>query len=42
VSDFDGDSDYLGNGRIVAGTPKVFRQLLQIVSAHKPASPDSK
>jgi len=36
VSDFDGDGDYLVNGRIVAGAPKVFRQLLQIVSAHKP------
>jgi len=37
VSDFDGDGNYLDNGRIVAGTPKVFRQLLQLVSAHKPS-----
>jgi myo-inositol-1(or 4)-monophosphatase len=39
VSDFDGDGNYLDSGRIVAGAPKVFRQLLQLVSAHKP--PDS-
>jgi myo-inositol-1(or 4)-monophosphatase len=39
VSDFDGDSNYLDSGRIVAGTPKVFRHLLQLVSAVKP--PDS-
>jgi myo-inositol-1(or 4)-monophosphatase len=39
VSDFDGDSHYLDSGCIVAGAPKVFRHLLQIVAAHKP--PDS-
>jgi len=42
VSDFDGDNGYLDSGRIVAGAPKLFRQLLQIVSAHKPATPERK
>jgi myo-inositol-1(or 4)-monophosphatase len=36
VSDFGGDSNYLDSGRIVAGAPKIFRHLLQIVSAHQP------
>jgi len=36
VSDFDGEGNYLDCGRIVAGSPKVFTQLLQIVAAHKP------
>ncbi len=36
VSDFDGEGHYLDNGRIVAGSPKVFSQLLQVVAAHKP------
>src|SRR5690554_1301374 len=34
VSDFGGDSAYLDTGRVVAGTPKVFAQLLPIVQAH--------
>ena len=34
VSDFDGDGNYLDAGNIVAGTPKVFAPLLQIVAAH--------
>ena len=34
VSDFDGDGNYLDSGDIVAGTPKVFAPLLQIVAAH--------
>ena len=34
VSDFDGDGNYLDSGNIVAGTPKVFTPLLQIVAAH--------
>lgn len=34
VSDFGGDSAYLDTGRLVAGTPKVFAQLLPIVQAH--------
>ena len=36
VSDFDGDGNYLESGRIVAGAPKVFTQLLQLVAAHTP------
>lgn len=34
VSDFAGDSAYLDTGRMVAGTPKVFAQLLPIVQTH--------
>lgn len=32
VTDFSGGDDYLQDGRIVAGTPKLFRQLLTTVS----------
>ena len=32
VSDFDGGDHYLDNGRVVAATPKMFRQLLMTVS----------
>jgi myo-inositol-1(or 4)-monophosphatase len=35
VSDFEGDGNYLDKGEIVAGTPKVFAPLLQIVGAHR-------
>ena len=35
VSDYDGDGNYLDSGSIVAGTPKVFTPLLQIVSAQQ-------
>ena len=35
VSDFEGDGNYLDSGNIVAGTPKVFTPLLQIVAAHQ-------
>ena len=34
VSDFSGGENYLGSGNIVAGTPRVFAQLLQLVEAH--------
>lgn len=34
VSDFGGDSAYLDTGRLVAGTPKVFAQLLPVVQRH--------
>ena len=34
VSDFDGDGHYLDSGRIVAGNPKVFGQLLRVVAGH--------
>ena len=34
VSDLAGESDYLRTGNIVAGTPKVFPQLMQVVQGH--------
>jgi myo-inositol-1(or 4)-monophosphatase len=34
VSDFSGDDGYLKSGHIVAGTPKVFAQLLQAIGPH--------
>jgi myo-inositol-1(or 4)-monophosphatase len=34
VGDFDGDSGHLDSGRVVAGPPKVFAQLLPIVQKH--------
>lgn len=38
VSDFAGESDYLASGNLVAGSPKIFTQLLPIIQTHKPAS----
>ncbi|MDQ8021013.1 MAG: inositol monophosphatase family protein [Moraxellaceae bacterium] len=35
VSDFGGEADYLKTGNLVAGSPKIFAPLLQIVQAHK-------
>jgi len=35
ITDFSGDSDYLHGGSVVAGTPKLFPQLLSIIQAHK-------
>lgn len=35
ISDLGGESTYLDTGNLVAGTPKVFLPLLQIVQAHK-------
>ncbi len=35
ISDFDGESEWLNSGNVVAGTPKVFPQLLQTIQAHK-------
>jgi myo-inositol-1(or 4)-monophosphatase len=34
ITDFKGEGNYLTNGTAVAGTPKVFPALLQIVQAH--------
>lgn len=34
VSDFKGGNNYLDNGHIVCGTPKVFKPVLQIVQKH--------
>ena len=35
VSDLAGESGYLKSGNVVAGNPKVFHQLLQIIDSHK-------
>ena len=34
VSDFSGGEDYLETGNIVAGTPKVFKEILQTIKPH--------
>lgn len=36
VSDLAGDSAFLDTGNVVAGTPKVFAQLLAVVQSHRP------
>ena len=38
VADLAGESNYLESGNLVAGTPKVFSQLLQIIQSHKTAA----
>jgi myo-inositol-1(or 4)-monophosphatase len=38
VSDLAGDTNYLETGNIVAGSPKIFAQLLQIITNHRTAS----
>jgi myo-inositol-1(or 4)-monophosphatase len=35
VSDLNGDPGFLESGNIVAGTPKVFAPLLQLIASHK-------
>ena len=35
VSDLSGGEDYLASGNVVAGTPKVFSQLLQLIDTHR-------
>ena len=35
VSDLNGDPSFLESGNIVAGTPKVFAPLLQLIASHK-------
>lgn len=35
VSDLAGESAYLATGNVVAGNPKVFGQLLQVIAGHK-------
>jgi len=37
ISDLAGDSDFLATGNLVAGTPKIFGQLLPIIQRHRPA-----
>ena len=38
ASDFAGEAAYLSSGNVVAGSPKIFGQLLPIIQAHKPVS----
>ena len=38
VSDFSGESAYLTTGNVVAGTPKIFTQLLPIIQSWRPAT----
>jgi myo-inositol-1(or 4)-monophosphatase len=35
ICDLAGETDYLQSGNVVAGSPKIFSQLLQIVQNHK-------
>jgi myo-inositol-1(or 4)-monophosphatase len=37
VSDLAGESGFLASGNVVAGTPKIFAQLLPVIQAHRPA-----
>ncbi len=37
VGDLEGESNYMESGRIVAGNPKIFAQLLQAIQPHIPA-----
>ena len=40
VGDFSGESDYLYHGNILAGSPKVFAQMVQLLAPfHQPAQP---
>ncbi|MHB1373754.1 MAG: inositol monophosphatase family protein [Thauera sp.] len=38
VSDLSGEANYLTTGNVVAGTPKIFGQLLPIIQAWRPAN----
>ncbi len=38
VSDMRGEATYLSSGNIIAGTPKVFAPLLNIIQERLPAS----
>ncbi len=38
VSDLAGEADYMTTGNVVAGTPKIFGQLLPIIQAWRPAT----
>jgi myo-inositol-1(or 4)-monophosphatase len=34
VGDMDGDATYMQSGNLVAGNPKIFGQLIQVISPH--------
>ena len=38
ISDLAGESDFLATGNLVAGTPKIFTQVLPIIRSHLPAT----
>ncbi len=38
VSDLAGETNYLETGNVVAGSPKIFAQLLQVISGHRAAN----
>jgi myo-inositol-1(or 4)-monophosphatase len=38
VADLAGESNYLESGNLVAGSPKIFSQLLQVIQSHKTAA----
>ncbi len=40
VSDFKGEGDYLSSGDVVAGTPKIFPQLLKVVQSKGAVAPE--
>jgi myo-inositol-1(or 4)-monophosphatase len=35
VTDFSGEDDYLGSGKILAATPKIFPSLLKVIQSHR-------
>lgn len=37
ISDLSGEAGYLDSGNVVAGSPKIFAQLLPIIQSHRPA-----
>ena len=41
ISDLGGESGYLDSGNVVAGSPKIFGQLLPIIQSHRPAGVDA-
>ncbi|MBS0551140.1 MAG: inositol monophosphatase, partial [Proteobacteria bacterium] len=38
VSDLSGESNFMTTGNVVAGSPKIFGQLLPIIQSYRPAS----
>ncbi len=38
VSDLSGGESHMKTGNLIAGTPKVFSQLLQVVDSHRTAA----
>lgn len=38
ISDLAGESGFLASGNVVAGTPKIFAQLLPIIQTHRPTA----